>query len=54
MFNPQQQTTSARAGSGQGLMLVDAVANAWGVEPDDAGKKVWFELATDGGGDVSL
>jgi len=28
-----------------GLMIVDTVANAWGVEPDEAGKKVWFELA---------
>jgi anti-sigma regulatory factor (Ser/Thr protein kinase) len=54
MFDPQPQTTSTRAGSGQGLMLVDAVANAWGVEPDEAGKKVWFELAAGGGGDVSV
>jgi hypothetical protein len=23
---------------------VDAVATAWGVEPDEVGKKVWFEL----------
>jgi hypothetical protein len=23
---------------------VDTVATAWGVEPDEAGKKVWFEL----------
>lgn len=44
MFDPQPQTTSTRAGSGQGLRLVDGVASAWGVEPDEAGKKVWFEL----------
>jgi anti-sigma regulatory factor (Ser/Thr protein kinase) len=54
MFDPQPQTTSTRARRGQGLMLVDAVATAWGVEPDEAGKKVWFELATGGGGDVSV
>jgi anti-sigma regulatory factor (Ser/Thr protein kinase) len=54
MFDPQPQTTSTRAGSGQGLMLVDAVANAWGVEPDEAGKKVWFELAAGGGSDVGV
>lgn len=54
MFDPQAQTTSTRAGSGQGLMLVGAVASAWGVEPDEAGKKVWFELAAGGGSDVNL
>jgi len=45
MFDPQPQTTSSRPGGGRGLMLVDRVANAWGVEPDEGGKKVWFELA---------
>jgi hypothetical protein len=54
MFDPQPQTTSTRAGSGQGLMLVDAVANAWGVEPNEAGKKVWFELSAVEGGDISV
>jgi Anti-sigma regulatory factor (Ser/Thr protein kinase) len=54
MFDPQPRTTSSRAGSGQGLMLVDAVANAWGIEPDEAGKKVWFELSSGGGGDIDV
>jgi anti-sigma regulatory factor (Ser/Thr protein kinase) len=54
MFDPQPQTTSARAGGGQGLVIVGAVANAWGVEPDEAGKKVWFELAAGGGDDISV
>lgn len=54
MFDPQPQTTSTRAGSGQGLRLVDGVASAWGVEPDEAGKKVWFELVAIGGSDVDL
>ena len=53
MFDPQPHTTSTRAENGQGLILVDAVANAWGVEPDEDGKRVWFELAA-GGGDVDL
>lgn len=48
MFAPQPPTTSTRAESGRGLMVVDRVANAWGVEPDEAGKKVWFELAASG------
>jgi len=30
--------------SGRGLMLVDALAAAWGVEPHGVGKRVWFEL----------
>ena len=54
MFDPEPQKTSTRAGSGRGLMVVDAVANTWGVEPDEAGKKVWFELATIGGSEVSV
>jgi anti-sigma regulatory factor (Ser/Thr protein kinase) len=57
MFNPDLRSRGSGAGSGRGLFLVDAVANAWGVEPDEAGKKVWFELrltAASGEGDVSL
>ena len=54
MFDPQPHTTSTRAGGGQGLVIVGAVANAWGVEPDEDGKKVWFELAAGGGHDVSV
>jgi anti-sigma regulatory factor (Ser/Thr protein kinase) len=30
--------------SGRGLAIVDALANAWGVETDGNGKSVWFEL----------
>ncbi len=29
---------------GRGVLLVDQLANAWGVEPRDDGKTVWFEL----------
>jgi len=32
------------ATSGRGLMLVDALAAAWGVEPHGVGKRVWFDL----------
>jgi anti-sigma regulatory factor (Ser/Thr protein kinase) len=32
------------APSGWGLFLLDRLASAWGVEPEGAGKKVWFEL----------
>ncbi|MFG2955323.1 ATP-binding protein [Streptomyces sp. NPDC048291] len=29
---------------GRGLVLVDAFADAWGVQPHEVGKSVWFEL----------
>mgnify|MGYP003440427105 CR=1 FL=1 len=56
MFNPDPQPPGTGIGSGRGLFLVDAVASAWGVEPEEAGKKVWFELGVAAGkeGDVSL
>jgi anti-sigma regulatory factor (Ser/Thr protein kinase) len=56
MFNPDPRPPGTAARSGRGLFLVDAVANAWGVEPEEAGKKVWFELRLAAGreGDVTL
>ena len=30
--------------SGRGLLLVETLASAWGVEPMDGGKSVWFEV----------
>ncbi|MEV5957426.1 ATP-binding protein [Streptomyces sp. NPDC051987] len=32
---------------GRGLVLVDALADAWGVQPHEVGKSVWFELDAD-------
>ncbi|MFE9254380.1 ATP-binding protein [Streptomyces sp. NPDC006879] len=34
---------------GRGLVLVQALADAWGVHVHPAGKVVWFELDVDGG-----
>ncbi len=34
---------------GWGLRLVDEVADRWGVEPDDLGSRVWFELSRGSG-----
>jgi anti-sigma regulatory factor (Ser/Thr protein kinase) len=35
---------SARAETGRGLMIVEALAEAWGVETGSDGKTVWFEV----------
>jgi len=29
---------------GRGVQLVDLLAASWGVDADDAGKTVWFEV----------
>lgn len=29
---------------GWGLFLVDTLATAWGIDPEGAGKRVWFEI----------
>lgn len=31
--------------SGRGVLLLDALASAWGVIPDSPGKVVWFEVS---------
>lgn len=37
------------ATSGRGLMLVQALADAWGVRAGDEGKVIWFELMGEAG-----
>ncbi len=32
------------ASSGRGLMLMEMLADAWGVDPRGEGKSIWFEL----------
>jgi anti-sigma regulatory factor (Ser/Thr protein kinase) len=32
-------------GAGRGLLLVDSLADEWGVEENDTGKAVWFRLS---------
>jgi anti-sigma regulatory factor (Ser/Thr protein kinase) len=45
---PQLVQVGRRDTSGRGLHLVDAMADRWGVDPDERGlgKTVWFELAS--------
>jgi anti-sigma regulatory factor (Ser/Thr protein kinase) len=41
---PTRRSYSADAGTGRGMMLVEALAVRWGSERDGEGKRVWFEL----------
>jgi serine phosphatase RsbU (regulator of sigma subunit)/anti-sigma regulatory factor (Ser/Thr protein kinase) len=50
---PHQRAPGELASSGRGLVLLDLLADAWGVRPEAEGKTVWFSLredtAADGG-----
>ena len=41
---PAVQPRNALTPRGNGMLLVDGLANRWGVEARAAGKTVWFEL----------
>ncbi|UQW99873.1 SpoIIE family protein phosphatase [Streptomyces sp. RerS4] len=41
---PRRREAGDWAVSGRGLMLVDTLADAWGVEPRGGGKRVWCEF----------
>lgn len=43
-LRPRTRAHSIDSGTGRGLVLVERMATRWGVEPDDSGKVVWFEL----------
>ncbi|WP_338675080.1 ATP-binding protein [Streptomyces sp. SCSIO 30461] len=40
----QSRTPPLDAESGRGLFLVAALATAWGTDPQEHGKKIWFEI----------
>jgi anti-sigma regulatory factor (Ser/Thr protein kinase) len=42
---PNPQPPSATAESGRGLMIVSALATAWGVDSEPPTKTVWVELS---------
>ena len=44
---PTQRSAGDSDEGGRGITLVDALSSAWGSEPTDRGKKVWFELAAE-------
>jgi anti-sigma regulatory factor (Ser/Thr protein kinase) len=41
---PQPRQPDPMAPGGRGIMLVDMLATSWGVNGNDRGKTVWFEL----------
>jgi anti-sigma regulatory factor (Ser/Thr protein kinase) len=42
---PRRRDYSPTATTGRGLMILDAVADRWGVEMGPDSKTVWFDLA---------
>ncbi len=44
---PRPRTAKDTDEGGRGLALVEALSSAWGAEPVDGGKTVWFEVAAD-------
>jgi anti-sigma regulatory factor (Ser/Thr protein kinase) len=43
-FDPRPVRPDPGSTSGWGLFIVDTLARSWGVEPEEHGKKVWFEV----------
>jgi anti-sigma regulatory factor (Ser/Thr protein kinase) len=43
---PRRVNSGLMALGGRGMMLVDSLALAWGVNANQRGKTVWFELAS--------
>ncbi|GHH05089.1 SpoIIE family protein phosphatase [Streptomyces lanatus] len=41
---PHRRSPGELASSGRGLMLIELLAQAWGVDPRGEGKSIWFEL----------
>ncbi|MGX1491520.1 anti-sigma regulatory factor (Ser/Thr protein kinase) [Streptomyces tendae] len=50
---PHMRRPGELASSGRGLILIELLAHAWGVDPLGEGKTIWFELYESGGGDGS-
>jgi len=42
---PVRKRYGKDAATGRGLLLIESMATAWGTEPVDGGKVVWFELS---------
>lgn len=44
---PVRQNPTSASPTGRGLLLLDRLTSEWGVEPEPAGKTVWFEFRRD-------
>lgn len=42
---PVRKRYGKDAATGRGLLLIETMSSAWGTEPVDGGKVVWFELS---------
>ncbi|MFD4985684.1 SpoIIE family protein phosphatase [Streptomyces sp. NPDC058374] len=56
---PHKRTPGELASSGRGLVLLDLLADSWGVDPQGTGKCIWFEMAehepgSDGAGEDEI
>lgn len=49
---PVRKHYGLEATTGRGLMLLETMATAWGAEPLERGKRVWFDLEVPAAGDV--
>jgi PAS domain S-box-containing protein len=45
---PSRRNYGPTSGTGRGLLMLESMADDWGVTPLPQGKIVWFDLATDG------
>lgn len=51
---PHKRHPGELASSGRGLLLIELLAETWGVDPRGEGKSIWFELyESDGDGDTA-
>ncbi|MFJ2861734.1 ATP-binding protein [Kitasatospora sp. NPDC087314] len=41
---PEKRDPAPLAQSGRGLQLIEGLTHRWGVDPQERGKMVWFEL----------
>lgn len=46
---PTVRSPTPREPSGRGLKVVEALSDAWGIEPQDEGKVVWFTVSPQAG-----
>jgi hypothetical protein len=50
-LRPVVRELSMTAERGRGMQLIAGIADRWGVEDHQGGKRVWFELSAPGGGE---